>query len=101
MASEACTPFNSTAPSQVVEGGRLGLQIERCSASQRKRRIIEWLAQTCSNYSALIDQRMDSSITLTHCTQNMRSMVDEGPKIVPRTESQVILHRTTATQYSG
>lgn len=39
--------------------------------------------------------------THTRCTQNMKSVVDEGQRIVPRIESLVVLHRTTATQYSG
>lgn len=64
MASQACTPFNSTASSQVVEGGRWGSQTERCLASQKKRRFIKWHAKTSSNYSELIDQCLVSSITL-------------------------------------
>lgn len=55
--------------------GARACKTERCSVSQRKEGFIKWHAKTCSNYSALIDQRTDSSITLTHTVHRIWSLL--------------------------
>lgn len=75
-------------------GTRAGRQ--RDAQPVKERRFIKRHAKTCSNYSALIDQRMDSSITRTHCTQNIWSLLSMKGRGLYR-ESEVVLHRATAT----
>lgn len=65
MASEACAPFNCTASSQVMVGGRRGSPTGRCLASQRKMRSTDSAhTKKRSNDSELIDQCLNSQITL-------------------------------------
>lgn len=59
------------------------------------------LSNGTQRHAAIIQRLLISAwIHQSDCTQNMKSVVDEGQRIVPRTESLIVLHRTTATQYS-